>query len=74
MARADRPCIPVLDIAQGEAGDCWFLSSLCSWATYVDNHDKMMLDKVICRMLFFLLFKSISLFNFTDSYTVYHIP
>ena len=47
---ADRPYIPFKDIAQGEAGDCWFLSSLCSWATYVDQHDKAMLDKVICRM------------------------
>ena len=48
-SNSDRPCIPDKDIAQGEAGDCWFLSSLCSWATYVDAHDKMMLDKVICR-------------------------
>ena len=52
-SNSDRPRIPDKDIAQGEAGDCWFLSSLCSWATYVDAHDKMMLDKVICRTYLF---------------------
>ena len=54
MTRADRPCISIQDIAQGEAGDCWFLSSLCSWATYVNDdkkpEKKIMLDKVICGM------------------------
>jgi len=28
------------DIAQGEAGDCWFLSSLCSFANYVEKNEK----------------------------------
>merc|ERR1712131_340862 len=28
------------DIAQGEAGDCWFLSSLCSFANYVEKNER----------------------------------
>lgn len=29
--------IEASDIAQGEAGDCWFLSSLCSFANLIDR-------------------------------------
>ena len=34
---------------QGEAGDCWFLSSLCSFANYVTKkgNDDELLDRVV---------------------------
>ena len=36
-------------IFQGEAGDCWFLSSLCSFANYVTKkgNDDELLDRVV---------------------------
>ena len=39
-------------IFQGEAGDCWFLSSLCSFANYVtkkkeEGNDDELLDRVV---------------------------
>ena len=43
---------PEYFIFQGEAGDCWFLSSLCSFANYVtkkkeEGNDDELLDRVV---------------------------
>ena len=36
------------DIVQGPAGDCWFISSLCSFANYVVRTGKTtLLDKIM---------------------------
>ena len=50
------------DIQQGEAGDCWFLSSLCSFANYTNEGTRPLLTRVRQEFFFNFVLLFLSLF------------